>query len=204
MRKILIFALMAALAVTLSFGQLGTDVYVGYNLGIKTMAQESDDVKFFQNSEGFTGSASQTTSFIDLGLLVDYEIADGFSIGGGIGGVMPIMGNVSYSTGGATNTSMSFALDGIIGVNYTYPLEPVMLKADLIGGVSFLNLNQMGYMVKAKFGIGYDVGALTVSLGAGYELRNYSIKPSSTEADAKPGTLSFNSIPIELGITLRF
>jgi len=204
MRKILIFALMAALAITLSFGQLGTDVYVGYNLGIKTMAQESDDVKFFQNSVSFSGSASQTTSFIDLGLLVDYEIADGFSIGGGIGGAMPIMGNVSYSSGDATNTAISFALDGIIGVNYTYPLEPVMLKADLIGGISFLNLNQMGYMVKAKFGIGYDVGALTVSLGAGYELRNYSIKPGADQADAKPGTLSFNSIPIELGITLRF
>ncbi len=203
MKKFLILTLMALVAVSLSFGQLGTDVYVGYNLGIKTNAVESDDVKFFQNGNGFTGAASQSTSFIDLGLLVDYEIADGFSIGGGIGGAIPIMGKISYNTGGsASETAMTYALDGIIGVNYSYPLEPVMLKADLIGGVSFLDLNHMGYMVKAKFGIGYDIGGFTISLGAGYELRNYTIKPS--EADGTAGALSFNSIPIELGITLRF
>jgi len=202
MKKFLILTLMAMMAVTLSFGQLGTDVYVGYNLGIKTTATESDDVKFFQDGTGFTGAASQSTSFIDLGLLVDYEIADGFSLGGGVGGAVPIMGKVSYLTGGASETAMTYALDGIIGVNYSYPLEPVMLKANLIGGVSFLDLNHMGYMVKAKFGIGYDIGGFTISLGAGYELRNYTIKP--TEADGTPGALSFNSIPIELGITLRF
>ncbi|MDN5360345.1 MAG: hypothetical protein PWQ84_1408 [Thermotogaceae bacterium] len=180
MKKFLILALMATMAITLSFGQLGTDVYVGYNLGIKTMTAGSTDVTFFQNDTEFTGAASKSTSFIDLGLLVDYEIADGFSIGAGVGGAVPIM----------------------IGVNYSYPLEPVMLKADLIGGVSFLDLNHMGYMVKAKFGIGYDIGGFTVSLGAGYELRNYTINP--TAADGKAGTLSFNSVPIELGITLRF
>ncbi len=202
MKKFLILALMATMAITLSFSQLGTDVYVGYNLGIKTMTAESTDVKFFQNGNQFTGAASQSTSFIDLGLLVDYEIADGFSIGGGVGGAVPIMGKVSYQTGDASETAMSYALDGIIGVNYAYPLEPIMLKANLIGGVSFLDLNHMGYMVKAKFGIGYDIGGFTISLGTGYELRNYTIKPK--EADGTPGGLSFNSIPIELGITLRF
>src|SRR6056297_2415252 len=193
MKKILILTLLAVTAMTLSFGQLGTDIYVGYNLGIKTMTTASTDVSFFQNDSQFTGAASQSTSFIDLGLLVDYEIADGFSIGGGIGGAIPIMGKVSY---GASETAMTYALDGIIGVNYSYPLEPVMLKANLIGGVSFLDLNHMGYMVKAKFGIGYDIGAFTISLGAGYELRNYTIKPS--DAGGAPGALSFNSIPIEL------
>src|SRR6056297_3142842 len=202
MKKILIFTLLAVTAMTLSFGQLGTDIYVGYNLGIKTMTTESTDVSFFQNDSQFSGAASKSTSFIDLGLLVDYEIADGFSIGGGVGGAIPIMGKVSYQTGDASETAMTYALDGIIGVNYSYPLEPVMLKANLIGGVSFLDLNHMGYMVKAKFGIGYDIGGFTISLGAGYELRNYTIKP--TEADGTPGALSFNSIPIELGITLRF
>ena len=204
MKKILILTLLAVTAMTLSFGQLGTDIYVGYNLGIKTMTTESTDVSFFQNDSQFSGAASQSTSFIDLGLLVDYEIADGFSIGGGIGGAIPIMNNISYQTGSASDTlkAAQYALDGIIGVNYSYPLEPVMLKADLIGGVSFLDLNHMGYLVKAKFGIGYDIGGFTISLGAGYELRNYTIKPS--ESGGSPGSLSFNSIPIELGITLRF
>lgn len=204
MKKILILALLAITAMTLSFGQLGTDIYVGYNLGIKTMTTASTDVSFFQNDSQFTGAASQSTSFIDLGLLVDYEIADGFSIGGGVGGAIPIMGNISYQTGSASDTlkAAQYALDGIIGVNYSYPLEPVMLKADLIGGVSFLDLNHMGYLVKAKFGIGYDIGGFTISLGAGYELRNYTIKPA--ESGGSPGSLSFNSIPIELGITLRF
>ncbi|MEA1885438.1 MAG: hypothetical protein U9N62_13120 [Thermotogota bacterium] len=204
MKKFLILMLMVTMAITLSFGQLGTDVYVGYNLGIKTMTAGSTDVTFFQNDTEFTGQASQSTSFIDLGLLVDYEIADGFSIGAGVGGAVPIMNTISYRTGGSTDTAKAaqYALDGIIGVNYSYPLEPVMLKADLIGGVSFLDLNHMGYMVKAKFGIGYDIGGFTISLGAGYELRNYTIKLA--EAVGTPGALSFNSIPIELGITLRF
>ncbi len=203
MKKNLILVFMVTVIAALTFGQLGTDLYVGYNLGISTMSAETDDVKFFQGDTGFTGAASQSTSFIDLGLLVDYEIADGFSIGGGVGGALPIMGKVSYKTSPtASKTEMGFAIDGIIGVNYSYPLEPVMFKADLIGGISFLDMSHMGYLVKAKFGIGYDIGAFTISIGAGYELRNYSIK--ATEADGKAGNLSFNSIPIELGITLRF
>jgi hypothetical protein len=60
----------------------------------------------------------------------------------------------------------------------------------------------MGYMVKAKFGVGYDIGGFTVSIGAGYELRNYSI--ASPETGGKAGNVMFNSIPIELGITIRF
>jgi hypothetical protein len=65
-----------------------------------------------------------------------------------------------------------------------------------------MDMSHMGYMVKAKFGVGYDIGGFTVSLGAGYELRNYTIA-SATEGGAA-GNVMFNSIPIELGITIRF
>ena len=176
---------------------------MGYDLGLKTATRESTDVKFFQGGSEITDGATATkpTSFINLGLLVDYEIADGFSIGGGVGGAMPISNKISYETGGASKTEMKFALDGLVGVNYAYPLEPVMLKANLTGGLSFLDMSHMGYLVKAKFGLGYDIGGFTVSLGAGYELRNYTIKPSGGE---NPGKMMFQSIPIELGITLKF
>jgi hypothetical protein len=197
MKKIIVlFAVVFALS-TMAMAQLGTDVYVGYNLGIKTITADGSDVTITKEA------STSNTSFIDLGLLVDYEIADGFSIGGGVGGAIPVSGNIGYvRTAGATPTSMGYAIDGIIGVDYTYPLEPVMLKANLIGGVSFMDMSHMGYMVKAKFGVGYDIGAFTVSVGAGYELRNYSI--ASSEAGGKAGSVMFNSIPIELGLTIRF
>jgi len=197
MKKIIVlFAVVFALS-TMAMAQLGTDVYVGYNLGIKTITADGSDVTITKEA------STSNTSFIDLGLLVDYEIADGFSIGGGVGGAIPVSGNIGYvRTAGATPTSMGYAIDGIIGVDYTYPLEPVMLKANLIGGVSFMDMSHMGYMVKAKFGVGYDIGAFTVSVGAGYELRNYSI--ASSEAGGKAGNVMFNSIPIELGLTIRF
>jgi hypothetical protein len=195
MKKIIVlFAVVLAVS-TLGMAQLGTDVYVGYNLGINTITKDGSDVTITKES------STSNTSFIDLGLLVDYEIADGFSIGGGIGGAIPISGNISYTKSG-TETKMQYAIDGIIGVDYTYPLEPVVLKANLVGGVSFMDMSHMGYMVKAKFGIGYDIGGFTVSLGAGYELRNYTI--ASTTSGGTAGNVMFNSIPIELGITVRF
>ena len=202
MKKFIVLIAMVALLGSLTFAQLGTDVYVGYDLGLKTATAESTDVKFYDaNSARITGDASNATSFINLGLLVDYEIADGFSIGGGVGGALPMTNKIKYGSDAASSTAMKFALDGLVGVNYAYPLEPVMLKANLTGGLSFLDMSHMGYLVKAKFGLGYDIGGFTVSLGAGYELRNYTIKPSGEGA---AGKLMFQSIPIELGITLKF
>ncbi|HPJ88954.1 MAG TPA: hypothetical protein PK466_06230 [Thermotogota bacterium] len=197
MKRIIVLLAVVLAVSTMAMAQLGTDVYVGYNLGINTITKDGSDVTITKES------STTNTSFIDLGLLIDYEIADGFSIGGGIGGAIPISGNIGYvRTAGATATNMQYAIDGIVGVDYTYPLEPVLFKANLVGGVSFMDMSHMGYMVKAKFGIGYDIGGFAVSVGAGYELRNYSI--ASAVEGGTAGSVMFNSIPIELGITIRF
>ncbi|HRW92286.1 MAG TPA: hypothetical protein P5560_04960, partial [Thermotogota bacterium] len=186
----------------IAFSQVGTNIFVGYGLGLKTTATP-DATSIF--TSGYTDGMK--ISLIDVGFLVDYEIADGFSIGAGVGGAIPMGASglqiVNLDTAGASSTTLKYFFDGLMGVSYSYPLQPVVLRADLLGGISFFDftrLKDFGFLVKAKFGLGYQMGGFTINVGAGYELRNYNVN----FGDGEKGSFSIQSVPIELGITLRF
>ncbi len=192
-KKILLVTFLCFLSVA-AFSQIGTDIFGGFGWGIGLTPTGT--------AVFHTAPASDSKlNLIDLGLLVDYEIANGFKIGGGIGGAYPMATGSAFSLNDkdGNEKKIGFMIDGLVGVSYSYPLEPVVLKANIVGGISFLDMTHMGFLVKAKFGLGYAVNNFVISVGAGYEMRNYSI----TVGEDK-GSLNITSIPIELGISVKF
>jgi len=176
----------------LGFSQIGTNIFAGFNYGLSTTTS-TDSV--------LTGHASAIHT-IDFGLLVDYEIAEGFAIGAGIGGAIPVTSGVKIA-GEGEPTDLKYFLDGLLGISYAYPLNPVVLRADVLGGISWFDLGRLGefgFVVKAKFSLGYSVNNFTIYVGAGYEMRQYNVKPAANQT----GKFTLSSIPIELGVTIRF
>lgn len=203
MRKSFLFIILLSVISLAGFSQIGADIFVGYLWGLNPLTPTGS----ITTLDGATG----TTHMIDAGFLIDYEIADGFSIGAGVGGAFPLTGPMTFMSteGDGSKTESQFLLDGLLGVSYFYPLQPVLLQVNVLGGISFFNFqgfDNLGYLIKAKFGLGYDIGGMVVSLGAGYEMRTYNL---STREEGNPdplarGSVTIHSIPIELGITIRF
>jgi len=176
----------------LGFSQIGTNIFAGFNYGLSTTTS-TDTV--------LTGHASAIHT-IDFGLLVDYEIAEGFASGAGGGGAIPVTSGVKIA-GEGEPTDLKYFLDGLLGISYAYPLNPVVLRADVLGGISWFDLGRLGefgFLVKAKFSLGYTVNNFTIYVGAGYEMRQYNVKPAANQT----GKFTLSSIPIELGVTIRF
>jgi long-subunit fatty acid transport protein len=194
MKRLSILCALLLCVFALGFSQIGTNIFAGFNWGLSTN----------ESTPGVLTGAASAVHTIDFGLLVDYEVAEGFSIGAGVGGAIPLTsGIVVTAVDGANSTELKYFLDGLLGISYMYPLPPVVLKADVLGGISFFDLTRLGefgFLVKAKFSLGYTIGQFTISVGAGYEMRQYSVKPESG-GNAK---ITFSSIPIELGVTVRF
>jgi len=175
----------------MGFSQIGTNLFGGFNYGLPTP----------DSSPSVLTDAASAIHTIDFGLLVDYEIAEGFAIGVGVGGAIPVTSGVKV--GGLTETELKYFLDGLLGISYAYPLKPVVLRADVLGGVSWFDLTRIGefgFVVKAKFSLGFTVNNFTIYVGAGYEMRQYNVKLSANET----GKFTISSIPIELGVTIRF
>lgn len=185
------------------FSQFGTDIFVGYLWGLNPITTAGSITS--------VGGEDIVPQMVNAGFLIDYEIADGFSIGGGIGGAFQLAKPLAFESTITPDATVHspFLVDGLIGISYFYPLQPVLLKVNVLGGVSFFNFegfDNLGYLIKAKFGVGFDLGGMVLSIGAGYELRTYNlVTREEGNPDAKErGSITIHSIPIELGITVRF
>jgi len=177
----------------MGFSQIGTNLFGGFNYGLSTPA----------SSPSVLTDAASAIHTIDFGLLVDYEIAEGFAIGVGVGGAIPVTSGVKVKGEGGKDSDLKYFLDGLLGISYAYPLKPVVLRADVLGGVSWFDLTRIGefgFVVKAKFSLGFTVNNFTIYVGSGYEMRQYNVKPAANET----GKFTISSIPIELGVTIRF
>jgi len=189
MKKFLVvFLVLLAAAVFVSAQRISITGDAGYTVGIKTdITQDSSPV-----------ATNVSLSFIEGGITFSYEVVQDFSIGARIGfAYAPIEAtDIQLIYDSATATTFT-PMDIMVVASYKYAFDGFGIGVTAGGGLSTPDFfSHFGWIVKTTIGGFYSFDNFKVTLGAGIEMRNYSVGENRS--------LNFIGIPISLEFSYSF
>lgn len=187
-RFLVLFLVLLTATVFVSAQRISITGDAGYTVGIKTdITQDS--------SPAATGVS---LNFVEGGITFGYEVVQDFSIGARVGfAYAPIEATdiqLIYDSASATTFT---PLDIMVVASYRYAFDGFGLGVTAGGGLSTPDFfKNFGWIVKTTIGGFYSFDNFTVTVGAGIEMRNYSVGTNRS--------LNFIGIPISLEFSYSF
>ncbi|HEW92406.1 MAG TPA: hypothetical protein ENF81_07675 [Thermotogaceae bacterium] len=189
MKKFLVLFLVLVIAAAFGFSQrISVTGDAGYTVGIKTdITQDSSSV-----------ATDVSLSLVEGGITFSYEVVQDFSIGARVGfAYAPIEATDIQLIYDSASATTFVPMDIMVVASYKYAFDGFGIGVTAGGGLSTPDFfKHFGWVVKTTIGGFYSFDNLKITLGAGIEMRNYSVGENRS--------LNFVGIPISLEFSYSF
>ncbi|MDI3473364.1 MAG: hypothetical protein PWQ48_1645 [Thermotogaceae bacterium] len=189
MKKFLVLFLVLLTVAVLGLSQrINITGDIGYTVGIKTdITQDSSPV-----------ATNVSLSLVEGGVTFSYEVVEDFAIGARVGfAYAPIEATDIQLIYDSASATTFMPLDIMVVASYKYAFDGFGIGVTAGGGLSTPDFfSHFGWVVKTTIGGFYSFGNFRVTLGAGIEMRNYSV--------GEGRTLNFIGVPISLEFNYSF